>query len=111
MRDFLTVVGLACLSMACASTGTDGASQLTALSETGRSAQESPLAESAPSIEAAADESGKSKVVCRKVGSTGSRLSGQRICRTRAQWDEEARRTQKDLGKLQHGNGGATVAN
>lgn len=109
MRVFLMLVGAASACAGCVSTGADGQPPMTVASET--PAQASAAGEAAPSVQATAEEDGKSKVVCRYVGSTGSRLSGQRICRTRAQWDEEARRTQKDLGRLQHGNGGATVAN
>ncbi len=32
----------------------------------------------------------KQKVVCKSIGTTGSRLGGKRVCATKQQWDERA---------------------
>lgn len=39
------------------------------------------------------------KVVCRFVNSTGSRLSRQKECHTRAEWDRESEATQDDISR------------
>jgi hypothetical protein len=44
--------------------------------------------------------------VCRNIAETGSRLSHQRICRTRAQWDEERRTTRQNVERSQTNRGG-----
>lgn len=37
------------------------------------------------------------KVVCRFINTTGSRLSGERVCKTRAQWEAESDRNREDF--------------
>lgn len=37
------------------------------------------------------------KVVCRLVNTTGSRLGGERVCKTRAQWNADSDRTREDF--------------
>ena len=37
------------------------------------------------------------KVVCRLINTTGSRLGGERVCKTRAEWDAEADRNREDF--------------
>jgi hypothetical protein len=37
------------------------------------------------------------KVICRFVNTTGSRLSRNKECKTRAQWDRESEDTQDDI--------------
>lgn len=39
----------------------------------------------------------QAKVVCRLVNTTGSRLGGERVCKTRAEWDAEADRNREDF--------------
>lgn len=40
------------------------------------------------------------KKVCKTVTITGSRLGGKRTCKTRAQWDAEAKFVQDDASQL-----------
>lgn len=44
------------------------------------------------------------QVVCMNVAETGSRLSHVRICKTRAQWDEEHRTTRQGVEQSQSHN-------
>lgn len=46
---------------------------------------------------AAKPDKSSDKVVCRFVNSTGSRLSRQKECHTRAEWDRESEDTQDDI--------------
>ena len=39
------------------------------------------------------------KVICRFVNSTGSRLSRERECKTRADWNRESEETQDDVDR------------
>jgi invasion protein IalB len=41
------------------------------------------------------------EVVCEKQEETGSRLSSQRVCMTRAQWAEQRRLNRMDIEKVQ----------
>jgi hypothetical protein len=41
------------------------------------------------------------KIVCRVVNATGSRLSGTRECRTRAEWDRATADTQDDVEHME----------
>ena len=36
------------------------------------------------------------KIVCKSIRATGSRLPGERVCKTRKQWEEQARAAQKE---------------
>lgn len=42
-------------------------------------------------------EKAQDKVVCRFVNSTGSRLSRQKECHTRAEWDRQSEETADDI--------------
>lgn len=54
----------------------------------------SPAGQSSPAAKSTqADE----KVVCRLINTTGSRLGGERVCKTRAQWNAESDRTREDF--------------
>ena len=39
--------------------------------------------------------------ICRSMGETGSRLGGQRICMTRAEWEAQKRDTQTAIERAQ----------
>lgn len=39
----------------------------------------------------------KEKKVCKSVREIGSRIASERVCRTRAEWDQIARETRKEL--------------
>ncbi len=41
------------------------------------------------------------KMICRKMDRTGSRLSSEKICLTKAQWDERERVAQREVKMLQ----------
>lgn len=44
------------------------------------------------------------KLECRRESVTGSRLSGRRVCKTRAQWKAEAESVRDEVGGLQRGS-------
>ena len=59
-----------------------------------------PAAAGAPTGQAqpgAKPDKPEDKVVCRFVNSTGSRLSRNKECKTRAAWDRESEATQDDI--------------
>jgi hypothetical protein len=61
-----------------------------------------PAAAGAPTAQAqsaAKSDKPEDKIVCRFVNSTGSRLSREKECKTRAQWDHEAEDAQDDLAR------------
>jgi hypothetical protein len=41
------------------------------------------------------------KVICRELGETGSRLASKRVCLTRDQWRDQAQTQRTDLDKAQ----------
>jgi hypothetical protein len=41
------------------------------------------------------------EIVCERQEEIGSRLGGQRVCKTRAQWAEERRASREDVDKAQ----------
>ena len=41
------------------------------------------------------------EIVCERQEEIGSRLGGQRVCKTRAQWAEERRAARQDIDKAQ----------
>jgi hypothetical protein len=41
------------------------------------------------------------EIVCERQEEIGSRLGGQRVCKTRAQWAEERRAVREDVDKAQ----------
>lgn len=41
------------------------------------------------------------KIVCKDLDRTGSRLSKDRVCMTRAEWDQRQRDDQKDVSNMQ----------
>lgn len=43
----------------------------------------------------------REKLVCRKVDKTGSRLSSEKICLTKMQWEEKERVAQREVKMLQ----------
>ena len=54
----------------------------------------------APALEEKkAEKPKKPKVICRSVGTTGSRLGGQRICKTKEEWDTDSRRAREETRK------------
>lgn len=61
-----------------------------------------PAAADAPTGQAqptAKPDKPEAKVICRFVNSTGSRLSRQKECKTRADWDRESEETQDDIAR------------
>ena len=50
---------------------------------------------------AGARSSDPNEVVCRNIGELGSRLNRSRICKTRAQWEEERRLLRQNVDRAQ----------
>jgi hypothetical protein len=53
-----------------------------------------PLAATPPPLD-------PNKVICRTIDRTGSRLARDRICMTRAQWDERTRNDRRETEQMQ----------
>lgn len=51
-----------------------------------------------------ADVGETNKMVCRRVESIGTRLGSKKVCRTKAQWDQEAMANRQDLERSQTQN-------
>jgi hypothetical protein len=63
-----------------------------------------PAIGAAPAAQAQTDpkpERPQDKMVCKFVNTTGSRLSGTRECRTRAEWDRASADTQDDVDHME----------
>ncbi|HEX4738550.1 MAG TPA: hypothetical protein VH331_13415 [Allosphingosinicella sp.] len=66
-------------------------------------------------LAAAADGSGPaasntdkgSKMICREIDETGSRLGGKRVCMTRDQWEEQRRTARAAVERAQSGSANA----
>jgi hypothetical protein len=59
-----------------------------------------PAAAGAPPTQAqvaAKPSNPQDKVVCRFINTTGSRLIGERVCKTRAEWEHESDETRNDF--------------
>ena len=41
------------------------------------------------------------QMICRNLGETGSRLSRNRVCMTRGQWDQQRRETRQNIDRVQ----------
>lgn len=65
--------------------------------QTGATAPANP----APSSPAPAVASARPKMICKQEGATGSLLGGQRVCHTRAEWDEIAAQSSDSTRQLQ----------
>lgn len=59
-------------------------------------AQPLPPAQKAQAA-AAKPTKGEDKIVCRFINTTGSRILGERVCKTRAEWSADADRTREDF--------------
>ncbi len=62
------------------------------------------LAQQAQSAESSASERGTAdpdRVICRRIGETGSRLASRRVCMTAAQWAEQRRLERMDVERSQ----------
>jgi hypothetical protein len=63
-----------------------------------------PASEAAPAAQAQSNpkpERPQDKIVCKFVNSTGSRLSGTRECRTRAEWERASADAQDDIDHME----------
>jgi hypothetical protein len=54
---------------------------------------------------AASEEKGKEtpdseRVVCKTIRTTGSRLQGERVCKTKSQWDEEKAQARQKMDEV-----------
>lgn len=63
-----------------------------------------PVSAQTPSSSSPAEGSATSPndMICRTQGETGSRLQRSRVCRTRAQWDEQRRDNRQALERTQN---------
>jgi hypothetical protein len=46
-------------------------------------------------------DSGEDRMICKRIGETGSRLRSSRVCMTKAQWDEKRRADRQEIEKGQ----------
>lgn len=54
-------------------------------------------------VELVDDETGKTKLICKRQRVLGSRLGSNKVCATRKQWDEDKRRAQQNVDQTQRG--------
>lgn len=54
---------------------------------------------------AASQDDDKTKVICKTIKQTGSRLPGQRMCMTKAEWDLQRRESRKTAEDTINGGG------
>jgi hypothetical protein len=55
------------------------------------------LAQAPTQVQAPKTLKAQDKVVCRSINTTGSRISSERVCKTRAEWDADADATRDQL--------------
>ena len=55
------------------------------------------LAQAPTQVQVAKTQKPQDKVVCRSINTTGSRISSERVCKTRAEWDADADATRDAL--------------
>lgn len=58
------------------------------------------LAFSATAQPAAKPVDDSTKLICRKIEQTGSRLASSKVCLTRTQWEERARNDERELNEM-----------
>ena len=60
------------------------------------------LAKAPETIEATTPDGKTEKLVCKRIVTTGSRLGGPRVCRTRAEWDADEIQARETTRRMQH---------
>lgn len=55
------------------------------------------------SVELVDTETGETRLICKRVPTTGSRLGSQKVCATPKQWDDVRRKSQELVGREQRG--------
>jgi hypothetical protein len=71
-----------------------------ALLVSGAASAQSPARNSSPGG-AGARGADPNETVCRNIGEIGSRLNRTRVCKTRAQWEEERRMLRQNVDRAQ----------
>ena len=61
-----------------------------------------PSQQSAPA--AANDKGNPDRIICERQEEIGTRLGGKKVCKTKAQWDEERQQNRDTLDKFQQQN-------
>jgi hypothetical protein len=72
----------------------------------GVAARAQDTAVAAPAAAVKADDD---KQICKRVATTGSRIGGQRVCKSAAAWDDDARAAQaatREVGRVRGGTKG-----
>ena len=64
------------------------------------------LAQTAPAPPAAAEEASEKKI-CKRVDTTGTRLDRKKVCATKKEWDQVARKGREFTERVQQGAGRA----
>lgn len=124
MRSIVSMFVMASFCVGCAATGTEGQSQMAAASAEEQGAVSEPGDVAAPDGAAAPqeekqsldkmldehdtvtlkdDETGETKLICKREPISGSRLAGRKVCATRKQWDDRRQESQENVGDLQRG--------
>lgn len=107
MRIFLGFLATAMLCAGCATTGTDGQSQLAAgesapATENQEKQSLTKMLDENEKVTLVDDDTGETKLVCRRIKPrTGTRLGTRKLCATKKQWREQEVAAQKELDKTQ----------
>ena len=107
MRSVVSMSVAIVLCAGCAATGTDGQSQMAAapVEETaapqGEKQSLDKMLDEHDRVELVDDETGETKLICKREPISGSRLAGRRVCATRKQWDDQRRESQENVGDVQ----------
>jgi hypothetical protein len=107
VRTFPGFLAATLLCAGCATTGTQGLSQVAAAEPAPAAGQEEKqsldkLLDENEKVTLVDDETGETKLVCRRIKPrTGTRLGDRKLCATKKQWRETEIVAQKELDKTQ----------
>lgn len=98
------------LCVGCAATGTTPQSQSTVSAELSVAGEQPAQKQSLDKmldennrVELVDEETGKTKLICRRQPVLGSRLGSNKVCATKKQWDDEKRQAGENVDQTQRG--------
>lgn len=110
MRSVVGVIAAGALCVGCATTGNVTEAQLSATPEPSAAASPQPPKQSLDKmldehdrVELVDDETGKTKLICKRQPVLGSRLGSHKVCATRKQWEDQKHESEENVDHIQRG--------
>lgn len=105
MRTILVMVAFSCTSLCigCATTNSEQSVQTADEAAPAGSGKQSldKLLDEHDKVTLVDDETGETRLICRHLPVTGSRLGGEKVCATKKQWEDSKRESQENVGDTQ----------